>query len=99
MVCAATPRRRLRPGVTRLGTRATCSVLRHGAFVFDAFAWADAPVPIRTSTGGRGVIDPRGMAVAVLLLEGCAGQVYTLTGAVWEQGAAFMDVNGGAIVT
>ncbi|WP_153413924.1 hypothetical protein [Nocardia macrotermitis] len=56
-------------------------------------------MPIRTSTGGRGVIDPRGMAVAVLLLEGCAGQVYTLTGAVWEQGAAFMDVNGGAIVT
>ncbi len=66
----------------------TWTILRPSAFASNTLAWAEAvrtgePVPIRTGTGGQGVIDPRdvaAVAVEALTSDEHAGQVYTLTG-------------------
>ncbi|MFF3568219.1 NAD(P)H-binding protein [Nocardia jiangxiensis] len=68
----------------------TWTILRPSSFASNTLAWAEAirtgePVPIRTGTGGQGVIDPRdvaAVAVEALVSDEHAGQVYTLTGSV-----------------
>ncbi|UGT42531.1 NAD(P)H-binding protein [Nocardia yamanashiensis] len=67
---------------------AAWTILRPSSFASNTRSWAamvraGQPVPNMTGTGTQGVIDPRDVsevAVAALLSDAHAGQVYTLTG-------------------